>query len=202
MKESTASACNVLLTNHLVESIAVHQKIAEENLGALTQATEAVIECLRRGGKVLLFGNGGSAAQAQHIAAELVGRYLKERPALSAIALTTDTSNLTAIGNDYSFDLVFARQIEALARPGDVVIALSTSGRSPNILRGIEAAKSQGTMTIGLTGGEGRPLRDQVDIAIVVPSYHTPHIQEAHIAMLHALCGAVEVAIFGAGRAA
>jgi D-sedoheptulose 7-phosphate isomerase len=126
-----------------------------------------------------------------------VGRYLKERQALPAIALTTDTSNLTAIGNDYGFEHIFARQVEALARSGDILIGLSTSGGSANVLRAVEAAKKQGAITIGLTGGEGRPLREVVDIALVVPSHSTPHIQEAHLALLHALCGAVEVALFG-----
>ncbi len=186
-----------LLLDHLRQSVQVQQAALEQNLAALTQATQTVINCLRQGGKVFLCGNGGSASQSQHIAAELVGRYLKERSALPAIALTTDTSNLTAIGNDYGFDYVFARQIEALARPGDVLMGLSTSGRSANVLRAVEAAKKQGVITIGLTGGEGRPLRDVVDIALVVPSNSTPHIQEAHLSMLHALCGAVEIALFG-----
>ena len=185
-----------LLSKHLREGAAVYQTLAEGDVDELARATEVVIDCLRRGNKVLLFGNGGSASQAQHITAELIGRYLKNRPGLSAIALTTDTSNLTAIGNDFGFDLVFARQVEALARPGDVVIALSTSGASPNVLRGIEAARRQGATTIGFTGGVGGPLKDQTDIAISVPSRHTPHIQEAHLAMLHALCGAVEAALF------
>jgi D-sedoheptulose 7-phosphate isomerase len=187
-----------LLTNHLRQSAQAQQQNLEANLQWLQQATQTVTNCLQQGHKLMLCGNGGSASQAQHIAGELVGRYLKERSALPAIALTTDTSNLTAIGNDYGFDYVFARQIEALARPGDVLIGLSTSGRSANVLQAVEAAQKQGVITIGLTGGEGRPLRDLVDIALVVPSNSTPHIQEAHLAMLHALCGAVEIALFGA----
>ena len=186
-----------VLNVHLSGSLVVHQKIIEANIESLIQATDIVLECLRNGGKVLLFGNGGSAAQAQHIAAELMGRYLQERPSLPAISLTTDTSNLTAIGNDYGAEAIFARQVEGLARKGDVVIALSTSGRSPNVLRGIEVAKARGAMTIGLTGEDGEPLRDQVDVALVVPSHHTPHIQEAHITLLHALCGGVETVLFG-----
>ena len=185
------------LADHLGQSHLVLQRSAETNLEALIQATNVVIAALQLGHKILLCGNGGSASQSQHIAAEFVGRYLKERPGLPAIALTTDTSNLTAIGNDYGFELVFARQIEALAQSGDVLIGLSTSGRSANVLKAVEVAKSRGVTTIGFTGGEGRPLCDQVDIAIVVPSKSTPHIQEAHLAMLHALCGAVEAALFG-----
>jgi len=198
MDKSNSQISNqALLAHHLGQSHLVLQQTAEVNLEALIRATEVVTRTLQLGHKLLLCGNGGSASQSQHIAAEFVGRYLKERPGVPAIALTTDTSNLTAIGNDYGFELVFARQIEALAQSGDVLIGLSTSGRSANVLKAVEVAKSRGLTTIGFTGGEGKPLSDQVDIAIVVPSKSTPHIQEAHIAMLHALCGAVEAALFG-----
>jgi D-sedoheptulose 7-phosphate isomerase len=161
-------------------------------------AIQAVTDALRKGGKLLLFGNGGSAAQAQHAAAELTGRYRRERRALAAVALTTDTSALTAIGNDYGIERVFERQLEALARPGDVALALSTSGKSPNVLRAVEAAKRLGLRVIALTGGDGGALAGRADVALVVPSAATPQIQEAHLALLHVLCDGVERELGGA----
>ena len=159
-------------------------------------AAEAIQGCFERGGTLLLFGNGGSAADAQHIAAEFVGRFNRDRTPLPALALTTDTSALTAIGNDYGFEQVFARQIRALGRPGDVVVAISTSGRSPNILAGVEAARERGLTTIGLTGGGGDLLAGLVDIAIVVPSANTARVQECHITLGHILCEIVETLLF------
>ena len=151
-----------------------------------------VVETLQAGGKVLLMGNGGSAADAQHIAAELVGRFERERRGLPALALTTDTSILTAIGNDFHFDQVFSRQIEALARPGDLVIGLSTSGNSPNVLEAVRVAKERGIKTIALAGKDGGKLSRQADIAIVVPSQNTARIQEVHITVGHIICAAVD----------
>jgi D-sedoheptulose 7-phosphate isomerase len=156
-------------------------------------------EVLRAGGKLLFFGNGGSAADAQHLAAEFVNRFLRDRRALAAVALTTDSSALTSIGNDLGFDQVFARQIEALARPGDLVVALSTSGTSANVLRGVEAARRLGCATVGLTGGSGGRLAKAVDEAFVVPSSETPRIQETHITLGHALCAVVDEILLSAG---
>jgi D-sedoheptulose 7-phosphate isomerase len=154
-----------------------------------------MIESVRAGGTVLWFGNGGSAAQAQHLACELVVRYEQERPGISSVALTTDTSILTAEPNDHSFDELFARQVEALARPGDVAVALSTSGTSPNVLRGVEAAAARGTYTVGLVGGDGGKLASLVDDALVVASSRASRVQEAHLFLGHLLCAHVEAAI-------
>lgn len=159
---------------------------------SVRQAARVVAQALAEGHKLLVFGNGGSAADAQHIAAELVGRYLRERRALPAVALTVNTSVLTALANDFSFDHVFARQIEALGAPQDVALAISTSGNSRNILLGIEAAKRLGLATLGLTGRSGGQLRDAVSHCITVPSGETPRIQEAHILVGHILCEVVE----------
>ena len=147
---------------------------------------------IRRGGKILLMGNGGSAADSQHIAAEIVGRYKKERRGLPAIALTTDTSILTSIGNDYGYDYLFARQIEALCRPEDTVIGITTSGNSKNVMHAIIEANSMGATTIGLTGGSGGKLLDLCKFNLVVPSSDTPRIQEAHIFIGHSLCDMLE----------
>lgn len=157
---------------------------------------EAVADVLAGGGKVLFCGNGGSAADCQHLAAELVGRFAKERPALAAIALTVDTSALTAIGNDYSFDRVFARQVEALGREGDALVAISTSGRSRNVLLALEAARERGMRTLALTGEGGRGM--VADLCLAVPSRETPRIQECHILLGHILCDIAESRLFQA----
>lgn len=149
--------------------------------------------CLRGDGKLLLFGNGGSAADAQHVAAEFVGRFALDRRGLPAIALTTDTSALTAIGNDFGYERVFARQLEALGRPGDLAIAISTSGSSPNVLAAVEAARRRGVATVGLSGGKGGRLADMVDVALVLPGADTQRVQEAHLVVEHALCESVEM---------
>jgi D-sedoheptulose 7-phosphate isomerase len=166
--------------------------------GALATAARAVGDALARGNKVLLCGNGGSAADAQHIAAEFVGRFLKDRRALPAIALTTDSSNLTAIGNDYGFEQVFSRQVAALGVSGDVLIAISTSGKSPNILAAAQVARDARISVIGLTGAAKSALAELSDVALAVPSTYTPHIQQAHISLLHILCELVEQQLFGA----
>lgn len=176
------------IRTYLNESAEVKRVIADTLTEDVDRAIGMVRACYLRGGKLLLMGNGGSAGDAQHIAAELVGRYKRERRSMPAIALTVDTSALTAIGNDYGFDEVFSRQMEGLANEGDVVIAISTSGNSENLLRGVEKAKSKGVETIGLLGKGGGKLKDQVDCPIVVPSSDTARIQEAHITIGHILC--------------
>ena len=162
--------------------------IADTLTDDIDRAIGMVRASYQNGGKLLLMGNGGSAGDAQHIAAELVGRYKRERKSVPAIALTVDTSALTAIGNDYGFDEVFSRQIEGLAREGDAILAISTSGNSKNVIRGVEQAKSMGVVTIGLLGKAGGQLKDLVDCSIVVPSSETARIQEAHITIGHILC--------------
>lgn len=158
----------------------------------ITEASRKIGDCLQQGGKLLLMGNGGSAADAQHIAAELVVRYKKERKALPAIALTTDSSILTATGNDFDFDQIFSRQIEALARPGDVVVGISTSGESVNVINALRTAKDQGTITIGLTGMVGGGVGEIADQTVSVPSTVTARVQEAHILIGHFWCEKIE----------
>lgn len=168
--------------------------LARSSLGPqVMRLADLVAKALAADGKVLFFGNGGSAATAQHAAAELVGRYERERKALPAISLTTDTSILTAVANDYGFERVFERQINGLAKPGDVAIALSTSGKSKNILRGLRAAKARGVTTAALLGQGGGPARRLADLAIVVPSSRVPLIQEAHDAIVHVVCEAIDL---------
>jgi len=165
----------------------------------IVDAAQLIAECLKDGGKVLLFGNGGSAADAQHLAAELVGRFVLERSPLPGIALTTDSSILTAVGNDYGFDQVFVRQVLALGRPKDVAIGISTSGNSPNVIKAVQAAAERGLRTIGLAGRDGGALAKGVEVAITVPSTNTARIQECHIAVGHVLCELVENELFGRG---
>lgn len=162
-------------------------------------AADAVVDAYRAGCKLLVFGNGGSAADAQHIAAEFVGRFELERDSLPALALSVNTSAVTAIANDYGFDQVFARQLEGLGSPGDVALGITTSGGSPNVLEALRAARSAGMTTIGLTGGDGGQMRAACDHCMVVPSSSTPRIQEGHILMAHVLCEIVEQALFGGG---
>ncbi len=164
--------------------------------GKIKRLIMLICEAYRRHKKVLFFGNGGSAAQAQHFAAELIGRFQMERKALKAIALTTDTSVLTALGNDYGFEKIFSRQLEALVDKGDIAIGLSTSGNSPDILEGIKAAKSGGARTIGFTGGKKNRLEELVDINIAVPAQDTPQIQEFHLLIGHLICELVEKKLF------
>jgi len=175
-------------------SIEVKQSLLQDDAfqGQVIQAALEIVKALRGGGKVLFFGNGGSAADAQHLAAEFTGRYLKERRALPALALHANTSALTAIGNDYGFDLVFARQVEALGKQGDVAVGISTSGNSPNVLRGLEVARSKSIFTVALTGASGGKIKDLVDCAICIPSQETPRIQECHILAGHIICEITE----------
>jgi D-sedoheptulose 7-phosphate isomerase len=201
----TRDVCNPLrcvLSQQSDDPIAAHLKLS---LAALERATQdaalraaarkiagAIIAALRSGNKLLIIGNGGSAADAQHIAAEILGRYKQDRPAYAAIALTTDTSALTAIANDYGFEQVFARQVEGLGQRGDVLLALSTSGRSPNILAALRAARDRGLVTIGFTGNKGEALGAQCDHLLVAPSDDTPVIQQIHLTVAHGICDEIE----------
>jgi D-sedoheptulose 7-phosphate isomerase len=176
-------------------SSALKQRFFAENARLLVEVGERLAQCLRAGGKVLTFGNGGSAADAQHFAGELVGRFLRDRPALAALALTTDPSVLTAIGNDMGWDAVFRRQVEAHGRPGDVAVGISTSGRSANVVEALRAARARGLLTVGMTGGGGGRLEGMVHYLIDVPSHETPRIQEVHAMVVHILCQIVEEAM-------
>lgn len=176
------------------ESIALKQRFFSENAGRILEVGRRMAESLRAGGKILAFGNGGSAADAQHLAGELVGRFLRDRPALPALALSTDTSVLTAVGNDLGFEAVFRRQVEAHGRPGDVAIGISTSGRSANVVAALKLARERGLVTVGLTGGGGGSLAGLVDHLIDVPHPETARIQEVHAMVVHLLCQIVEEA--------
>jgi len=190
--------------SYIAEQIAETQRVfaamlVDETLVAtLEAAAGACIECLQQGGKILLAGNGGSAADAQHIAGELVCRFAFDRPGLPAIALTTDTSILTAIGNDYGYEMLFSRQVQAHGQKGDVFIGYSTSGKSPNILRALEEARVRGMLCVGLTGNRGESMRELCDFLLEIPSTDTPKIQEGHLMLGHVLCGLVENALFKA----
>src|SRR3989344_8589605 len=174
------------------ESIRVKEKTLKTNNKKIVQAVESILELFKHHGKILFFGNGGSAADSQHIAAEFIGRFQKERRALPAIALTTDTSILTALGNDYSFDIIFARQIEGLAQHGDLAFGISTSGNSRNVIEGVKQAKKMGLKTISLTGCSGGKLAPLTDISIIVPSAETARIQESRLCVADAICELVE----------
>jgi D-sedoheptulose 7-phosphate isomerase len=176
----------------VLQSADAKRRFAEEAAGDIARAVELVVECLRAGHKVLLCGNGGSAAEAQHIAGELVGRFKLERPAFHAVALTTDTSILTAIGNDYGFDAIFARQVEGLGSTGDVLLAYSTSGNSPNVLKAIEMARQRGMKVVGFTGPDGGAMAGICDVCIKAPGEDTPTVQECHTAAGHTICRFVE----------
>jgi D-sedoheptulose 7-phosphate isomerase len=197
MNRLDGATASQIIAAALRESMAVKALLIEQHLPTIARITEMLAAAFRSGGKVVLFGNGGSAADAQHVAAEMVNRFLLERRALPAMALTTDTSILTSMANDAGFERVFARQVEALVCEGDVAIALSTSGNSPNVLDGILAARERGAKTIGFTGRDGGKLVELVDICFCVPSDSTPRIQEAHVTVLHAICEVVEQELFG-----
>jgi D-sedoheptulose 7-phosphate isomerase len=182
------------------ESIAVQAELAKAWVKEIVQAGREIAACLQVGGKLIAFGNGGSAADAQHLTAELVGRYRVDRKAIAAVALTTDSSALTSISNDYGFENVFSRQVEAIGKSGDIILAISTSGNSPNVLRAVEVAKKLGLTTIGLSGESGGKLRSCVDLCLCVPSDSTPRIQEAHSLIIHILSGIVENAVVDAVR--
>ena len=184
------------IINMLEEGIELNKGIIEKLPNKVEEAVELIVDCLRNGNKVMLCGNGGSATQASHIAAEFTGRFKKERKALPGIALTTDISAITAIANDYGFDKVFERQVEALGNKGDVLIALSTSGNSQNIINAVKKSSSMGIKTIGLLGKGGGKMKDTSNLEIIIPSDNTPRIQEAHIFILHIICELVEEKLF------
>jgi D-sedoheptulose 7-phosphate isomerase len=184
-----------IVASHLRESsrvIAATASVAPQ----IAQAAELLLTAYRKGRKALIFGNGGSAAEAQHFAAELVGRFARNRPALPALALTVNSSDLTAIGNDFGFDDAFSRQIEAHARPGDVAVAMTTSGNSANVLKAVAAAKKMGLKTVGLTGAHGGRLKDAVNVCVRVPANDVARIQEAHAAVIHIWCSIIEDTLY------
>jgi D-sedoheptulose 7-phosphate isomerase len=189
-----------LVRSKIRESIALKEKLLDD-VETISIIAEAIIRAYQAGKKVLLFGNGGSAADAQHIACELAGKFYLDRAPLPAIALTTNTSSLTAIGNDYGYEEVFSRQLKALVKEGDIVIGISTSGNSPNVLRGVEEAKRLRATTIAFTGRGGK-LKELADYVLSVPSLDTPRIQEAHITAGHIICYLVEQALFGNRKSA
>jgi len=179
---------SLMATRQVMEDMLADSMLQQQ----LVKAVDCCVSALNSGGKLMFVGNGGSAAEAQHFSAEMVGRFLQERQPLPSIALTTDTSAVTAIGNDYGYEHVFSRQVQALGRKGDVLIAMSTSGRSKNIVMAMQAARSAGIATIGLTGIHPREMGELADVSLKVPSSHTPQIQEGHLVLGHLLCGMVE----------
>jgi D-sedoheptulose 7-phosphate isomerase len=189
---------HALVRGRIERAVAVKQELLldDDYQGLVIQVAMRITQSLNSGGKVIFFGNGGSAADAQHLAAEFTGRYLKERRALPALALSVNSSSLTAIGNDYGFDFVFARQLEALGNRGDVAVGISTSGNSVNVIRALEAAKSKSIYTVALTGKTGGKLRNLADCTICMPSDETPRIQECHILTAHLICDVVEQVMF------
>jgi len=180
------------IKDEIQASLDIKKEVLEKLVPSIEQAASLLIAALKSGKKILLCGNGGSAADSQHFAAELVSRYKKERRSLPAIALTVDTSILTAIGNDYSFDRVFARQVEGLGEKGDVLIGISTSGKSKNVLEAVKTASGKGLKTLGLLGCGGGTIASACDASIIIPSSDTPRIQEAHILVIHILCTLIE----------
>ena len=184
-----------ILRRNIESSIEVHGRLLEACLPAMSLATDALIAAYRAGKKAIFFGNGGSAADAQHLAAEFLGRYLRERRPMPALALHANSSAVTAIANDYGYEHVFSRQLQALAVAGDVAVGISTSGNSKSVIEGVTIARQMGVYTIGLTGTNGGRMRNLVDVLIAAPSTETPRVQECHILVGHALCDAVEQAI-------
>jgi D-sedoheptulose 7-phosphate isomerase len=174
------------------DSLTAHQAFIEDGFTVLADVAEAFVRSFKAGNKILLFGNGGSAADAQHVAGELVGRFLRESEPWPALALTTDSSILTCIGNDWDFSDVFARQVRAHARPGDIVVGITTSGASPNVIRGLQDARRLGATTIGFTGTKGASLREHADICYCAPVLDTPRVQELHLLAWHIICEIVE----------
>ena len=179
------------------ESAAVKLKFARENADKILEVVQLISQAFREGKKLLIFGNGGSATDASHIAAEFVNRFLMERPPLPAIALNTDVAVLTSISNDYEYSQVFSKQLSALGHEGDVVIGISTSGNSPNVIKALEVAKKNGMRTVILTGGSGGKLAGMADFTFIVPTKHTPRIQETHITLGHTICQMVDEELFG-----
>jgi D-sedoheptulose 7-phosphate isomerase len=188
-----------LISESLKHSIAAKEAVAATQLAAIKQLAQWMIDTIRRGNKLMIFGNGGSAADAQHMAAEFVNRFMIDRPPLAAIALSTDSSILTSVGNDFSFDDIFSKQIQALGKEGDLALGISTSGNSPNVIKAVETARSLGLQTAVLTGKDGGRLIALADLAVNVPSQVTPAIQEAHLWVEHLLCQIVDEALYGRG---
>lgn len=185
-----------IIEESIKDSIRAHEGLLKDETANIEKAARIIIKSLRLGGKVLIFGNGGSAADSQHMAAELVGRFKKERRGLAAIALTTNTSILTSVGNDYGYDVVFSRQVAALGKKGDVAIGISTSGNSVNVLNAINEARSLEMSTISLAGCDGGKLSKACDISIIVRTKDTPRVQESHITIIHILCDLIENELF------
>ncbi len=202
MSSYMANYMTMLVREQLAEGLAVLQALDKDSAlqESLVAAADLTVAALKSGHKLLVAGNGGSAADSQHLVAEFVSRLSEDRPALRAVALTTDSSILTALGNDYGFERIFARQIEALGQPGDVFLAISTSGKSPNILRALELARSMGLVTVGLTGRSGGTMAPLCDFCLRVPSEITMHIQQAHLALEHIFAMLVERGYFGLER--
>lgn len=187
-----------LIRNRIKESIGVKQKVMENCVEIIKEVADEVISAYKKGNKVILLGNGGSAADAQHIASELVGKFCLDRKSLQAIALTVNTSILTAVGNDYSFDKIFVRQLESIGKKGDVVIGITTSGNSKNVIEALKLAKNQGLITVAFTGMKGGKVKIIAKYCLCVPSNNTPRIQEVHIMIAHIICEIVERKLFGA----
>ncbi|MFZ5799847.1 MAG: D-sedoheptulose-7-phosphate isomerase [Candidatus Omnitrophota bacterium] len=185
-----------IIEDVLNESIFVKENTLQSQKEIIVSIAKAMIKSLKNGGKIIFCGNGGSAADSQHLAAEIVGRFQKDRRALAAVALSTDTSIITSLANDFGFDTVFSRQVEALAKKGDVLVAISTSGNSANILAAVLAAKKKGVITVAFAGGEGGKLAKLCDISLIVPSHVTARVQETHITVGHAICQLIEKEIF------
>jgi D-sedoheptulose 7-phosphate isomerase len=185
-----------LIDQFVSDSLRVKAQFFQENKDRIAKTAEVIAQGLRSGRKMLFFGNGGSAADAQHLAAEMVGRFGPDRSALPAISLATDTSILTAVGNDYGYDKVFARQIEALGQPGDTAIGISTSGNSPSVLEAIDVARAKGLFTVGFSGETGGKMKDRTEVMFCVPSRQTPRIQETHILLGHIICELVDRELF------
>lgn len=193
---NTESDYAAVVRRHFMESAHVKRRVAGELAEPGAQAARIIATALLDGHKALVFGNGGSAADAQHFAGEMVGRFkLPNRAALPMIALTTDSTVLTCVANDFSYEEVFSRQVEAFAQPGDVVVGITTSGRSPNVLRALRAARDRSAYTIALVGGEGGPAAEEADLALVVPESDTTRIQECHITLIHAICELIEMEV-------
>lgn len=188
------------MITEIMSQLAAHREVIArvecELSPRIADMVTLLVDTFTRGGKLLVMGNGGSAADAQHFVAEIVGRFKMERRGLPAIALSTDTSILTAIGNDYGFDRVFHRQVEALAQPGDLVVGISTSGNSPNVLLALKLARENGCRTVGLLGKDGGTIKDVCDLALVVPTSDTPRVQEGHITIIHIVCDLLEKTMF------
>lgn len=190
-----------LIETAIRDGIALHQRLLDELVPLTNQVGEMCLQTFERGGRIFFAGNGGSASEAQHIATEFVVRFKHQRRSLPVIALTTDTSIITATGNDFDFDQIFARQVEALVRPNDMFVGLSTSGNSPNILEAVKEAHKSGATTVGFTGNRKGPLVDLVDLAVEIPSSDTQRIQEAHLILWHIICELVDVAVAAQGAA-